>query len=71
MEISATERMMLVKKKEEICGLTFRILDMANEPKNAIEIKKNMTMILSLISTIASYAESKNYNLTGLGIWLI
>lgn len=63
MELSEQERLMLVKKKEEICGLTLQILDMAHDPQNAVKIKKDMTMILSLVNTIASYSDSKNYDL--------
>jgi len=63
MELTEQERLMLVKKKEEICGLTLQILDMAHDPQNAVKIKKNMTTMLSLINTIASYSDSKNYNL--------
>jgi len=63
MEISEQERLMLVKKKELICGLTLKVLDMANDSQNEVKIKKNLTMMLSLINTIASYSDSKNYDL--------
>lgn len=63
MQITETERLMLVKKKEEICGVTFEILKIANDPQKEIEIKKDMTLILSLLSTIASYANPKNHDL--------
>jgi hypothetical protein len=63
MELTENERLMLVKKKETICGLTLKILDMAHDPKNALEIKKNLTTILSELNAIASYSDSKNYNL--------
>lgn len=46
--------------------LTIEILDALKDPKQALEIKKKMTSILSLLSTIASYADSKNYNLDAL-----
>ena len=36
---------------------------MKDEPENELEIKKNMTTILSELNTIASYSDSKNYNL--------
>jgi len=57
------ERLMLVKKKETICGLTLKILDMAYDLQNSLEIKKNMTTILSELNTIASYSDSKNHDL--------
>ena len=63
MELPEKERLMLVKKKEIICGLTLKILDMAHDPKNALEIKKNLTTILSELNAIASYSDSKNYDL--------
>jgi hypothetical protein len=66
MEITEKERLMLVEKKEEILKLTVEILDIYREPKQALEIKKRMTGILSLLSTIACYADSKNYNLDAL-----
>lgn len=65
MDITEKERLMLVGKKEEICGITKQILEMAHDPKNSLEIKKNMTTILSLLSTIASYSEVKNYKFDG------
>jgi len=65
MELSDKERLMLVEKKDEILKLTLEILDILSteDPKQATVVKKKMTTILSLISTIASYADSKNYNL--------
>ncbi|MGA2768800.1 MAG: hypothetical protein ABSF24_10880 [Candidatus Bathyarchaeia archaeon] len=66
MELTEKERLMLVSKKEEILKLTKEILDVLKDPAQAIEVKKRMTSILSLVSTIASYAESKNYNLDAL-----
>ena len=63
MELTEKERLMLVKKKEEIRKLTTEILDLASKPENALEIKKKFTSILSYLNTIASYSDSKNYNL--------
>lgn len=63
MEMTEKERLMLVKKKEEICGLTLWILGNMYDPKNAVGIKKNFTTILSELNTIASYSDSKNYDL--------
>jgi hypothetical protein len=63
MELTEKERLMLVKKKEIICGATLKILDMAHDPKNALEIKKNMTHVLSELNSISSYSDSKNVDL--------
>jgi len=63
MELTEKERLMLVEKKEEILKLTKEILDIEKDPKQAVEVKKKMTSILSLISTIASYSKSKNTSL--------
>jgi len=63
MEITETERLMLIKKKEQICGATLQILDMACNSNKEVEIKKNFTTILSLLNQIASYSDSKNYDL--------
>jgi hypothetical protein len=63
MEITEKERLMLVKKKEEICGATFQILAMVKDSKNELEIKKDITLVLSLLNTIASYSNSKNRDL--------
>jgi len=66
MEITEKERLMLVEKKDEIRKLTEAILELAKATKNKeIEIKKKVTGILSLLSTIASYSDSKNYRLEG------
>jgi len=63
MELTEKERLMLVEKKEEIRKLTTEILDIMDDPKKQSEVKKKITSILSLLSTIASYSNSKNYNL--------
>ncbi len=63
MELTEAERMMLIKKKEEICGLTLQILDMAHDREKKLEIKKNFTTIISLLSQMASYSHTK-HNLT-------
>jgi hypothetical protein len=60
MEITETERLMLIKKKEEICGLTLQILEMAHDPERELEIKKNFSTIISLLSQIASYSKTKH-----------
>ena len=64
MELTETERLMLVGKKDEIRTLSEELLDLVTDSKtNEIEIKKKITGTLSLISTIASYSKSKNYKL--------
>jgi hypothetical protein len=64
MELTETERLMLVGKKDEIRKLTEELLELVNSPdRNRVEIKKKITGILSLLSTIASYSKPKNYNL--------
>ena len=64
MELSEQERRMLTEKKDEIRKLTEEIIDLEiDTKKNASEIKKKVTGILSLISIIASYSKSKNYDL--------
>nr|ACD50078.1 hypothetical protein [uncultured crenarchaeote MCG] len=61
MDLTEKERLLLVEKKEEIRRLTEDIIDFsADLEKNKTEIKKRVSSILSLISTIASYTNSKN-----------
>ena len=59
MELTEKERLILVQKKEDILKLTKEILDIMKDPEQALEVKKKMTSILSLISTVGSYAKSK------------
>ncbi len=63
MELTEKERLMLIKKKENICGATLKILSSAHDPKNILEIKKDFSVILSLLNSTASYSDSKNYDL--------
>ena len=63
MELSKEERLMLVKKKEEILMYSNEIIDLAHDSKNVLEIQKKINSIVSLISTISSYASAKNVNL--------
>src|SRR3990172_13205259 len=63
MEITETERLMLVKCKETICGATMKILQASDNSKNIPEIKENFSIILQLLNTIASYSNPKNYDL--------
>jgi predicted RNA-binding protein with EMAP domain len=62
MKLTEKERLMLAQKKEEILKLTLEILDNKNDPKQALEIKKKMTSVLSHISLLGSYAKSKNFD---------
>ncbi len=57
MEISEDERLMLVKKKEEIFEITSEIIRLYEPGKNQIEIKNKLNQILSLLSTMAGYAK--------------
>ena len=60
MELTETEKLMLVGKKEEIRKLTEEIIQLTNDIETSrIEIKKRIQGILSLISTLASYTNSK------------
>ena len=63
MEITEKERLILVEKKKEISRLTLEILAIENDPKNALAIKEKLTTILSLLNTIGSYSDSKNFKL--------
>jgi len=70
MEITEKERLLLVKKKEEIYTQTCEILDIIHnapplitESKKITELKKRITGILSNISIVASYADSKSHKL--------
>jgi len=58
MEITEKERRDLVKKKEEIFRLTREILEIEDDREKVLEIKKRVTEILSLITTIAMFAEA-------------
>ena len=54
MEITKKERQKLLKKRNAIRKLTLRILEMAHDPKNLEEIKKNIMATLSQLSEITS-----------------
>lgn len=58
MELTEKERLMLTKKKEEICGLTLQILDMAHDREKILEIEKDF--IISLFNQIADYSRTKH-----------
>jgi hypothetical protein len=68
MELTEKERLMLVEQKKEIRKLTTEILGMSNDPKKAMLLKKRITAVLSVISTIASYSDSKNYQIEDLTV---
>ncbi len=57
MELSETERLMLVKKKEEIAQITDEILDIYTKRGSRKEVIKKMNHVLSILSTIESYAK--------------
>ena len=64
MKITEKERLILVEKKEEIYTQTCEILDIIHNASPLItELKKRITGILSNISIIASYADSKSHKL--------
>ena len=42
MELTETERLMLVEQKKEIRRLTTEILVMSNDPKKALQLKKRI-----------------------------
>jgi hypothetical protein len=59
MQITESERLLILEKKEEICRLTLEILDIVHQPRtdsdDIIEVKKRMIRILALLSSLASY----------------
>ena len=59
MQISESERLVLIEKKEEICRLSLEILEIIHQEKTSgddiIEVKKRMIRILSLLHTLASF----------------
>lgn len=50
MEISENERLILIKKKEEIAELTSEILNIYRKPEHADEVKAKISKILSHLS---------------------
>lgn len=63
MELTEKERLMLVEHKKEIQKLTSEILGIMNDPEQSTKIKRKITNILSILSTIGSYAKSRDYDL--------
>lgn len=60
MELTEKERLLLVGKKEEIRKLTEDIIELTTDiNSNKIEIQKKVQGVLSLISTLACYTNSK------------
>lgn len=64
MELTEKERLMLVENKKEIQKLTSEILGIMDDPEQATKIKRKITNILSILSTIGSYAKSRDYDLS-------
>jgi hypothetical protein len=60
MELTEKERLMLVENKKEIQKLTSEILGIMDDPEQATKIKRKITNILSILSTIGSYARPKD-----------
>ena len=57
MQLTEKERLLLVTKKEEIRKLTEDIIELSVDVRhNSTELKKRVTSVLSLISTISSYS---------------
>jgi hypothetical protein len=66
MEITAKEREMLEKERDETKRLTLEIVELSNDPNNRSKIKQNVLSVQCSVNRIASYADSKNYKLDGL-----
>lgn len=58
MELTEKERLKLIEKKEELLKVTRELRDITPDDKNAIEIKKKIDHIISIISTIASFTKT-------------
>jgi hypothetical protein len=56
MELSENERIILIKKKEEISKITTEIFDIYQDPDNRHDVLNKITQILNCLSVIASYA---------------
>jgi hypothetical protein len=63
MQITEAERLILIKKKEEICEATLQIHRLEIDPANSLAIKENIQAILSSISLISSITECKQKEL--------
>ena len=63
MELSEKERLMLVDKIDEVRKLTQKIIKNIHSDPDEVLLKENIISILNIINIIASYTESKNYEL--------
>lgn len=65
MEFSEQERLMLVNIKDEISILSKEILENIDELDSfdSLKFSKDLTDIISKITTLSSYAKSKNVNM--------
>jgi hypothetical protein len=60
LELADKERLLLVERKDELRKLSEEIIELTNDIEaNKITIKKNIQGVLSLVSTLASYTNSK------------
>lgn len=59
MQITESERLLVLEKKDEVCRLSLEILDIIHQQKtdsdDIFEVKKRMIQILSLLNSLASY----------------
>jgi hypothetical protein len=70
MEISVIERAKLHRKEKTIRRLGLRIFEMAHDPENSNEIRKNIIAILSHISGLSpSYLKPTNRSLLAINFW--
>jgi hypothetical protein len=65
MELTENERLLLVKKKEEISRLTSEIFDIYQKENSKNEVLKRITQVQNCLSILASYAPTNKewYNL--------
>lgn len=63
MKITAKEREMLEKERDDIRRLTKEIIQLQNDPNNSNKLKQNVIGIQSALGRITSYTNSKNYDL--------
>jgi hypothetical protein len=72
MEISENERLLLIKKKEEISKITSEIFDIYLDINNKQEVLKRITQIQNCLSILASYALTNKelYNLITDAQWI-
>jgi hypothetical protein len=63
MKITAKEREMLEKERDEIKRLTKEIIELQYDPNNSTKLKQNVIGIQASLGRMASYANPKNYDL--------